>query len=100
MVDAVLLAMEHPAAVGESFNIGNRRSVETIYRLATTVVRVTGSSSEIVLVDRDEPDVELRIPSVDKARQMIGFDAKVDLEDGIARTAAHYRLLRQQASHA
>jgi UDP-glucose 4-epimerase len=100
MVDAVLLAMVHPAAVGESFNIGNRRSVETIYRLATTVVRVTASSSEIVLVPRDEPDVELRIPSVDKARDLIGFDAKVDLEEGIARTAAFYRSIRQELAPA
>jgi UDP-glucose 4-epimerase len=100
MVDAVLLTMVHPAAVGESFNIGNRRSVETIYRLATTVVRVTGSSSEIVLLERGEPDVELRIPSVDKARRLLGFDAKVDLEDGIARTAAAHRLNLVQPSPA
>ena len=91
MVDAVLLALTHPGAVGESFNIGNRRSVETIYRLAMTVVRVVESKSRIDLVPRDEADVELRIPSVDKAREIMGFDAKVDLEEGIAKTADHYR---------
>jgi UDP-glucose 4-epimerase len=100
MVDAVLLTMEHPAAVGESFNIGNRRSVETIYRLAMTVVRVTGSSSTIRLVPRDEPDVELRIPSVDKARELIGFSATVDLEEGIARTAESYRAAAQEPDYA
>lgn len=94
MVDAVLLSMEHPAAVGESFNIGNRRSVETIYRLAMTVLRVTESRSEIRLVPRDEPDIELRIPSVEKARALLGFDAVVDLEEGIARTAEAYRGIR------
>jgi UDP-glucose 4-epimerase len=91
MVDAVLLAASHPAAVGESFNIGNRQSVETIFRLAGTVVRVTGSKSTVRLVPRDHVDVELRIPSIEKARRLLGFEAKVDLEDGIARTAAHYR---------
>jgi UDP-glucose 4-epimerase len=99
MVDAVLRAMEHPAAIGESFNIGNRRSVETIYRLATTVVRVLGSDSTIELVRRDEPDIELRIPSVDKARDLLGFEALVDLEDGIARTAVAYRAELGVTSH-
>ena len=47
MVRSVLLALEHPAAVGESFNIGNQRAVVTIYGLANAVVRVLRSSSEI-----------------------------------------------------
>ena len=41
MVEAILLALEHPAAVGESFNIGNARSAVTIYDLATRVKRLT-----------------------------------------------------------
>ena len=40
MVDGVLLAMEHPRAIGESLNIGNARAVVTIYGLANTIVRV------------------------------------------------------------
>jgi UDP-glucose 4-epimerase len=91
MVDAVLLVSTRPEAVGETFNIGNRRSVETIYRLAHTVVRVLESNSAIALVVRNEPDVELRIPSVDKARDLLGFEAAVDLEEGIRRTADFYR---------
>src|SRR3954453_1977606 len=43
MVRGVLLALDHPNAVGESFNIGNQRAVTTIYGLASAVVRVTGS---------------------------------------------------------
>jgi len=91
MVDATLLAMSHPRAVGESFNIGNRRSVETIYSLARTVVRILESSSEIRFVPRAAVDVELRIPVIDKARELLGFEPTVELEDGILRTAAYYR---------
>ncbi len=91
MVDAVLLAMVHPNAVGESFNIGNQRVVTTIYDLARTVVRVLGSKSPIQFVPRDSVDIELRIPSVRKAHELLGFMAKVDLEEGIERTAAFYR---------
>ncbi|HPC19200.1 MAG: NAD-dependent epimerase/dehydratase family protein [Kiritimatiellae bacterium] len=87
MVRGTMLCMEHPKAVGESFNIGNQRAVTTIYGLANTVIRVLNSKSKIEFVYKDYADVELRIPDVKKARDLIGFEAKVDLEEGIARTA-------------
>jgi UDP-glucose 4-epimerase len=87
MVEGVLLALTHPNAVGESFNIGNQRAVTTIYGLASAVVRVLESKSEIRFVRRDYVDVELRVPEVSKARDLLGFEAKVDLEEGIRLTA-------------
>jgi len=91
MVEAVLRAMLDPRAVGESFNIGNTRSVETIYGLANTVIRVLKSDSKIEFVRRDYADVELRIPAVKKATELLGFEAKIGLEEGILRTAEFYR---------
>ncbi len=91
MLDGVLLALVHPRAVGESFNIGNQRAVTTIYGLANTVIRVLGSSSTVVFTRRDYADVELRIPAVRKARDLLGFEACIDLEEGIRRTAEFYR---------
>lgn len=91
MIDGTLLTMTHPRAVGESFNIGNQKAVTTIYGLASTVVRVVGSSSPINFTYKDYADVELRIPSVTKARELLGFEAQVDLEEGIHRTASFYR---------
>jgi UDP-glucose 4-epimerase len=91
MVNALLLAMVHPEAPGESFNIGNARAVLTIYGLANTVVRVLSSKSEIIFTRKDYADVELRVPSVEKARQLLGFEAQVDLEEGILRTANYYK---------
>lgn len=90
MVEGVLLAMTHPRAIGESFNIGNQRAVTTIYGLANTVLRVLDSRSSIVFVRRDYVDVELRIPAVQKARELLGFEAKVDLDEGIRLTAEYY----------
>ncbi len=93
MVDGVILAMTHPKAVGESFNIGNQRAATTIYGLANTVIRVLNSPSKIIFTYKDYADVELRIPSVKKAKDLLGFEAKVDLEEGILRTAEYYRRL-------
>ena len=91
MVDGALLALERPNAVGESFNIGNARSAVTIHDLAQRVKRLTGCSGEIVFQTLHYTDVELRIPNVDKAREMLGFEAKVDLDEGLERTIAWYR---------
>jgi UDP-glucose 4-epimerase len=77
--------------VGESFNIGNQRAVITIYGLANTVVRVLDSSSSIVFSRKDYADVELRIPAVQKAQELLGFEAKIDLDEGILRAAEFYR---------
>lgn len=93
MVEGVLLAMSHPRAVGHSFNIGNARAVVTIYGLANAVVRVLGSTSRIRFIRKDYADVELRVPNVDKARELLGFEAQVDLEEGIRRAAEYYRTL-------
>lgn len=88
MVDGVLAGLEHPNAVGESFNIGNSRAVTTIYGLAQAVCHVTGSHSKIVFKDALSADIELRIPKVGKAKELIDFEAKVDLEEGLRNTAA------------
>ena len=90
-IEGLLSAMVHPRAVGESFNIGNSRAVVTIFGLAQTVVRVLGSASKIRFTHKTYADVELRVPRVKKALELIGFEAKVDLEEGVQRTAEFYR---------
>jgi UDP-glucose 4-epimerase len=74
--------------IGESFNIGNARAVITILGLAQTVCRVVNSKSQIVFRDALSADIAIRIPSVEKCLEILGFKAKVDLEEGIAKTAA------------
>lgn len=86
-VDGLMLCLENKNAIGESFNIGNARTVITIYGLAQTVCRVLGSKSKIIFKPALSADVELRIPSVDKAEKVLGYKAKVDLEEGILKTA-------------
>ncbi len=91
MVDGALLAVEHANAIGESFNIGNARSAVTIHDLAQRVKRLSDCQGEIVFQPLHYTDVELRIPNVEKARELLGFEAKVDLDEGLARTIAWYR---------
>ena len=93
MVDGLMFAMESPKAVGESFNIGNARAVTTIFGLAETVCRVLNSKSQIVFKPALSADIELRIPETKKSEQLLGFKAKIDLEEGVLRTAQWYKEL-------
>jgi UDP-glucose 4-epimerase len=91
MVEGLLLALEHPNAVGESFNIGNARSAVTIFDLARRIKQLSGCPGELVFQPIHYLDVELRIPNVDKARTLLGFEARVELDEGLEKTIAWYR---------
>jgi UDP-glucose 4-epimerase len=91
IVDGILLALTRDEAVGHAFNIGNPRSTLTIYALAKEILRLASSSSRIEYVSWKQPDVELRIPNIDKARELLAYKPKVDLEEGLLRTVYWYR---------
>ncbi len=94
-VECLVKCIEDKSAIGESFNIGNARAVITILGLAQTVCRVLNSNSKIVFDPPLSADIAIRIPSVDKSTEILGFKAKVDLEEGILKTAewikSHYK---------
>jgi UDP-glucose 4-epimerase len=90
-VDCLMRCIDDKKAVGESFNIGNARAVITTLGLAQTVCRVLNSKSKIIFKPPLSADIELRIPSVDKVEKILGFKAKVDLDEGILRTAEYFR---------
>lgn len=86
-IEGLMQCCENTEAVGESFNIGNARAVTTIYGLAETVIRVLRSKSKIIFKPALSADIELRIPSVQKAFDILRFKAKVNLDEGILKTA-------------
>lgn len=94
-VDCLFKCLDHPKAIGESFNIGNARAVITILGLAQTVCRVLNSKSKIIFRAALSADIALRIPSVDKANNILDFKAKVDLEEGILLTAEAFKTAAQ-----
>lgn len=90
-VTCLMEVIENPKAIGESFNIGNARAVITTLGLAQAVCRVLNSNSKILFRDQLSADIELRIPSVEKTHNVLGFKAKVDLDEGILKTAEYFK---------
>lgn len=91
IIEAILLALEKEEAIGHSFNIGNPRSTVTIYNLAREIVRLSSSGSSVEFVDWPHADVDIRVPAVGKAQERLGFNALIDLEEGLLRTIQWYR---------
>ncbi len=87
----VLASLEKPAAVGEVFNLGNPFAALTIRDLAEAVIRLSGSRSKLVSRPALEAEVELRIPNIGKARDLLGYRPRVGLEEGLKNTISWYR---------
>ena len=90
MVDAILLSLENPKAIGEVFNIGNPKGTITILSLAEKIIDIAKSKSKIVFVPKPYVDVELRIPDIEKSKKVLKFNPKVDLNIGLMRTIQWY----------
>jgi UDP-glucose 4-epimerase len=91
MVAGVLACLEHEAAPGQTFNIGNPRSAVTIYDLAQRIRRIAGAPVDILFQPLHYADVELRIPNVEKARTVLGWEPLIELDEGLEKTIAWYR---------
>lgn len=91
-VDGVLLCLEKKNAIGETFNIGNPKSVVTVYQLAAKVISLSGMNVKIEYKPAHSKDIEIRVPNIDKARQLLGYEPKVELDEGIVRAMAWYKV--------
>jgi UDP-glucose 4-epimerase len=104
-VDGIMRALESPKANNQVFNIGNTREI-TIEALARTIWR---------MIRGDEPakikfipystfghyeDVRRRIPDITRARELLGFQPKVDLERGLEMTIAWQKERRRLLAEA
>jgi UDP-glucose 4-epimerase len=79
----VVTAMEHPAAVNEDFNLSTAQST-TVHELAELIWRKVKGPGVPLRVVQDEPfahDVQRRIPSTEKAKKILGFEATTTLDE-------------------
>jgi UDP-glucose 4-epimerase len=88
IVDGVLALSEHPEAFGKVFNLGGNQEV-SISDLARQVVELVGSESELEFISYDAAyeegfeDMTRRVPNTTRARQLVGFEPLIKLEDMI-----------------
>jgi dTDP-glucose 4,6-dehydratase len=71
-------------------NIGNPHEM-SILQFAEKVIELTGSSSKIVFKELPEDDPKVRQPDITKARELFGWEPRVELEDGLRRTLDYFK---------
>ncbi len=72
-------------------NIGNPNTEQTILQLAELAIEVTGSSSEIVFESLPVDDPTQRKPDITKARELLAWEPRIGLREGLEKTAAYFR---------
>jgi dTDP-glucose 4,6-dehydratase len=88
LVDGVLRLMDAPT--NEPVNIGNPHEV-TIEEIARAIIRITGSSSRLVYKPLPVDDPKQRRPDITRARTILGWEPKIELEDGLKKTVGFFR---------
>jgi dTDP-glucose 4,6-dehydratase len=97
LVRGILRLAETESA--EPVNIGNPAEI-SILEFARTVVRVTGSSSEIRFEPLPVDDPKVRQPDIRRARELLGWEPEVPLEDGLGRCLAYFKERLNERSEA
>jgi UDP-glucose 4-epimerase len=96
VVRALVALPRYPEAVGQIYNIGSTEEV-TILELAQRVKRFTKSHSELQFIPYDEAyakdfeDMRRRVPSIEKVKQLTGWQPTKSLDEIIRQTVEHAR---------
>ena len=91
IVRGIFLALERKEAIGQSFNIGNPTSTVTVFDLAERIIRLSKTKSKIIFKPITYTDIEIRIPNIDKSKELLGYEPQVNLDEGILKTIEWYK---------
>ena len=93
MVDA-LVAMMRCSGFEGPVNLGNPCEI-TVLELAEKVISLTGSKSRIVFCDLPADDPTRRKPDIARAKEVLGWEPHVMLDEGLAKTIRYFRAVEQ-----
>jgi dTDP-glucose 4,6-dehydratase len=74
----------------EPVNIGNPNEI-SVLEFAEIVIDIMGSKSNITYCDLPQDDPQVRRPDITRAREILGWEPKVDLQDGLEKTIEYFR---------
>jgi len=96
IVNGTYLALTNEKANGEVFNIGNNKEPISMRDLALTIMDVYGRNLGLTQVNFDKSDrkksreIFVRIPDISKAKNILGYEPKIALRDGIKKTIEYW----------
>jgi len=91
LIDGMMLLMQAESIEGP-VNLGNPHEF-TVIELARMVIEMTQSSSSIVHLELPKDDPKQRKPDITKAKKLLGWEPKIQLKDGLAKTVNYFKSL-------
>ena len=88
LVDGIIRLML--SGENDPMNIGNPHEM-TIKEIAQTIIRMTGSKSRLIYKELPTDDPKQRRPDITRARTILGWEPKVQLEEGLSKTIEYFR---------
>ena len=91
IVDALMQAGCSEKAIGEEMNIASAREIE-IVQLAETINQLTNNKAGLIYTDRRKWDTKMRLlASIEKAKDLLGYDPQTTFEDGLEQTIQWFK---------
>lgn len=90
LIDGLLAMMDTPDTVLGPVNLGNPGEF-TVNELASKVIAQTGGRSQLFYSELPKDDPKMRRPDITRAQQLLGWQPRVQLDTGLARTIEHFR---------
>lgn len=91
ILDALVSCLVNPTAQNNVFNIGNPQATLTIYDLALRIIAQTRSTSDLHFEAPEFVDIDVRVPTIQKARDLLNFEPQVGIDEGIGHTIRWFR---------
>ena len=96
LIEGIYRMMNSPEEITGPVNLGNPGEF-TMLELAEEVLRQTNSQSKLVFHDLPKDDPKQRRPDITKAKELLGWEPKVPLREGLGKTIEYYRELMEKA---
>lgn len=90
LIDGLVKLMESEAEITGPINLGNPTE-STIKQIAEEVILLTNSQSKIINLDLPQDDPKQRKPDISVANQLLGWEPRVSLEDGLVSTIDYFK---------
>jgi UDP-glucuronate decarboxylase len=90
LVDGIYKMLTSTKLIDAPINLGNPHEF-TMLELAETVIKLTASSSSIVHKELPQDDPQQRKPDISRAREVLGWEPTIELEEGVQRTIEYFQ---------
>ena len=98
LIDGFVALMDTPEDVTGPINLGNPHEF-TIAELAQKVIDLTGSGSKLIYSPLPADDPKQRRPDITKAKQLLNWSPKVELQEGLLKTIRYFEVMLAETGH-